>query len=207
MAASDPDDVIRSLRRFVWLALGIDPATLKPWTVRTQRTRAADDQRPVAVVEEATPLSTPHSRATIPQGDVQKMQGFAVVCYPVLRTSAPESAQEARRVATLIDRAFSCGLVTDDVPPVNIGGPWRLPIYDFRGVPIVGDAATRQGPADPYMHANVDETFSVRAVPDAMDELRFTVVANVRLTWWLGGRIPPAAPIVSDIPPTSLVQR
>lgn len=202
MAGGDPNDVLRSLRRYVGLMLGAPP-----WTVRAQRTRAVDDQRPVAVVEESTPLSTPRSRAGgWPQGDVQKMQGFAVMLYPAIETDPASAAQAARELAGLLDAGFSRGLVTDDVPPVMIGAPWRLPVYDFAAVPIVGAAADRKGPADPYMHANIDETFNVRAVQDPLDELRFTVVANLRVTWWAGGRIPPAAPIVADITRTAQVQ-
>ena len=30
------------------------------------------------------------------------------------------------------------GLVTDATPPVNIGAPWRVPVYDYAGVPVRG---------------------------------------------------------------------
>lgn len=196
MAGGDPEDVLRSLRRYVSQAL-----TSPPWTVRAQRTRVADDDRPVAVVEDSSPLTTPRSRAgMINQGDVQKMQAFAVMCYPVLADTAAGSALEARTVAYLLDAAFSRGLINDDDPDdvKNIGAPWRVPIYDFAGVPITG--ASRAGPDDPYMYANVDSTFSVRAIQDPLDELRFTVAANLRVTWWAGGRIPPAAPIATRMP-------
>ena len=199
MAGGAPDDVLRSLRRYVWLTLGSTDVT-PAWTVRVQRTRVADDERPVAVVEESGPLTTPFARATITQGDVQKMQSYAVVCYPVIETTAAAAAEGARQVAALLDAGFSRGLVTSDDPPVLIGGPWRLPIYDFAGVPVTGTASERKGPTEPYMHADIDLTFNVRPIQDALDELRFTVVANLRVNWWAGGRIPPAKPKVADYP-------
>lgn len=192
---NDPEDVIRSLRRYVALMLGSPP-----WSVRAQRTRVADEERPVAVVEGSGPLSTPFARtARVRQGDQQKARPFTVVCYPVVVwESAAEAAHGARELVTLLDAGFSRGLVTDDVPAVNIGGPFRVPIWDYAGVPIVG--ASRAGPADPYSYANVDPSFNVRDVQDPLDELRFTVVASLRLTWWQGGRVPPAAPVATSVP-------
>lgn len=191
MAGGDPEDVYRSLRRYVSLMLGSPP-----WTVRLQRSRVSDDERPVAVLEPGL-LGTASSRAgMVNQGDVQKAQPFTVVCYPALGATAALSAQIARELVVLLDAGFSRGLVTDDDPPVNIGAPWRTPVYDFAGVEIAG--ADRAGGGVAYMHANVAEGMSARAIQDPQDELRYTVVANLRLTWWAGGRIPPAAPLATD---------
>lgn len=189
---NDPDDVFRSLRRFVAMMLGSPP-----WTVRLQRTRVEDDQRPVAVLEPGV-LTTPFARRTIPQGDVQKQQTFTVVAYPVLGTTAPESAETARQVASLLDAGVSRGLVTDDVPPVNIGAPFRVPIWDYAGIPLTG--ANRAPAGAPYAHADVDQTFNVRPIQDAMDELRFTVVATLRMSWWQGGRAYPPQPVAASMP-------
>lgn len=191
---NNPDDVYRSLRRYVSLILGSPP-----WQVRLQRTRVSDDQRPVAILEPGL-LGTPFARRTIPQGDVQKQQTFTVVCYPVVGATAAEAAEDARGVASLLDAGFSRGLVTDAVPPANIGGPFRVPIWDYAGVPVTG--AGRAGPADPYAYADVDQTFNVRPVQDALDELRYTVVCTLRMTWWQAGRALPPAPLVTSMPPT-----
>lgn len=186
----DPEDVLRSLRRYVSLLLGSPP-----WTVRIQRTRVSDDERPVAIIEESGPLTTPHSRAgTINQGDVQKQQTYTIVCYPALSATAGESREVAGTLRSLLDAGFSRGLVDDSTaPPTNIGAPWRFPLYDFAGVPVTGIG--RRGPSMPYGYANVDD-FNVRPVQDAMDELRFTVLATARVSWWQGGRVPPTGPTV-----------
>lgn len=197
MANGDPTDLLRSCRRYVWLMLGGDP-----WTVRIGRVRASDDERPIAVVEPSSPLTTPFSRAgTLNQGDVQKAQTLTVVCYPPLAGSAQESAMTAEATAAALNDGFERGLITDDTPPKRIGAPWRLPIYDFAGVPITGPG--RAGPTDPYGYANVTVSgFNVRPVQDAMDELRYTVVATVPLTWWRAGRIAPEGPLITAIPGT-----
>lgn len=171
-----------------------------PWKVRLQRVRVSDDDRPTAVLEPGV-LGTLFARTgTINQGDVQKAQPFTIVCYPELGATAASSAEAARELAGLLDAGFSHGLVTSDVPPLNIGAPFRVPIFDFAGVPIEGE--NRAGPPDSYMHANVDEALNVRPIQDPADELRYTVVCNLRLTWWQGGRIPPVAPIATDMPGT-----
>lgn len=191
--SGDPDDVLRSLRRYVAQTLGSPP-----WSVRVQRVRVADDERPAAVIEQSSGLTTAHSRAgTRQQGDMQKLQTFTVVCYPTVEETAAESRQEAGRVASLLDAGFSRGLVTDDDPPKMIGAPWRVPVYDFSAVPITGP--DRGGPVEPYSYANVDPTFNVRPIQDPLDELRFTVVATVPLSWWQGGRVPPTAPTAAHL--------
>lgn len=197
MANGDPTDVLRSCRRYVWQIMGG-----QPWTVRVGRVRAGDDARPVAVVEASSPLTTMFSRAgTVSQGDVRKARTLTVVCYPVLGETAQDSAMVAEQCAALLNDGFERGLVTDDVPPKFIGAPWRLPLYDFAGVPVTGPE--RGGPVEPYSYANVTDTgFNVRPLQDAMDELRYTVVATVPLTWWRAGRIGRQGPLITDIPPT-----
>lgn len=198
MSAGDPDDVLRSLRRYVALILGSPP-----WRVRLQRTRVSDDERPVAVIEESSPLTEPFSRAGhASQGDVQQAQTFALMCYPTFDSTqaVAESAERARQLKRLVHAGFARGLVTDDAPPKNIGMPWRIPVYDFATVPIAGTPQERSGPAEPYMHADVGRGFNTRAIQDPLDEFRWTVVANVPVTWWAAGRIRPDAPLAERVP-------
>jgi hypothetical protein len=181
----DPDDVLRSLRRYVAMILGSPP-----WTVRLQRVSVSDDERPVAVLEPGA-LTTLFARRAVNQGDVEKAQTITVVCYPVVGADTPNSAEAARQVAGLLDAGVSRGCV-DATTGAFVGGPWRVPVYAFAGVPLTGQ--TRQGPSSPYMHASVAQTFSVRPIQDALDERRYTVTATIPLTWWQGGRVPPPAP-------------
>lgn len=187
------DDIHRSLRRFVWAALP------EGWTVRTERQPVADEERPVAVVEPASAITTGRHRVTIPQGLVEKHQSFSTMAYPALGATARESRLAAQEVATLLDQAFTVGLV-DGVK--NIGGPFLLAVYDFDGVPVTGRG--RAGPALPYGYADVED-LAVRPIQDPVDYLRFTVTADVRLAWEQGGRIPPAAPVAGHIVPTPVI--
>lgn len=193
MAGGDPDDIRRSLRRYVALLLNSPP-----WTVRLQRTRVSDDERPVAIIDPQM-LTTVWSRAGMrsgPSGDQQKAQPFAITCYPVLGDTAAAASEIATTLAHLLDAGFSRGLVTDDVPAVRYGAPWRIPVWDYVGVPVSGPG--RAGPASSYAHASVDQ-FNVRPIQDPLDELRFTVVANLRVTWWAAGLAADAAPLAGGI--------
>ena len=204
MANGSSSDIIRSLRRYAALMLGSPP-----WNVRIGRVRVSDDQRPVAVVDPSGPLTTPFARTgTLTQGDVQKARTLTIMAYPELAATAQQAELAAEELAELLTAGFERGLVTDGTPARMIGGPFRVPVYDFAGVAIVGSAAERAGPAEPYMHANVSESgFSVRALQDAMDELRYSVAVTVPLTWWRSGRERPSAPTVTSIPPTGAFGR
>lgn len=184
------DDIHRSLRRYIAQVL------VKPWIVRTERQPVENDQREVCVVEPASALTTGKARVAIPQGNVEKLQAFSAMAYPALMETARESRHEAQRVATLLDQAFTLGLVEGER---NIGGPFRLPVYDYDGVPVTG--ADRAGPDDEYGFAWVAD-LSVRPIQDPLDYLRFTVACDVRLSWEQGGRILPVAPVAVGMPGT-----
>lgn len=183
------DDRHRSIRRFVMNAVGSPP-----WTVRTEVQPVADEERPVAVVEPIGVAATTRSRTSIPQGEVERAQSFAVTLYPVLAETAAESRLEAAGVADLLDQAITVGLVTDVVPGVDpepdTGGellspPQMIPVYDFAGVAVKG--AARAGPAEYYGWLRVED-YGVQPLQDPEDPLRFTVVCTVRCSWEQAGR-------------------
>lgn len=187
------DDIHRSLRRYVAQVL------VKPWVVRMERQPVENDAREVCVVEPASGLTTGRHRVSIPQGNVEKLQAFSAMAYPAMMSTARESRHEAQRIATLLDQAFTLGLVEphEEGPPTNIGAPFRVPVYDYADVPVSGKE--RAGPADPYGYAWVDPGLSVRTIQDPLDYLRFTVACDLRLSWEQGGRIPPSAPVAAGM--------
>lgn len=189
-----PDDIHRSLRRYAAQALD-------GWTVRTQRSEVKDTERPLAVVEPASPITTTFARATVPQGDVSKVQAFSVMAYPALGDTPNESRLAASQVQQLLDAIITRGMVDDD--GASIAPPLRIPIYDYDGVPVVG--AGRAGPVAPYGWAWVED-HSANIVQDPLDHLRFTVPLDVRLSWAEAGRRVPDAPIVARVIPEPHVQ-
>lgn len=191
----DADDIHRSLRRYFAAVLA------PPWIVRTERQPVEDDKRRVCVVEPSSGVTTGKHRVSIPQGGVEKIQSYAAMAYPLLGETARESRAEAQSIASLLDQAITIGLVEpqESGPDKNIGGPFRIPVYDYEGVPVVGP--DRGGPADPYGYVWVND-LNVRPIQDTLDYLRFTVTCSMRLSWEQGGRIVAAAPLATAMPGT-----
>lgn len=172
-----PDDIHRSLRRYVSEAL-------PSWRVWTERDEVRDDARPVAVVEASSPLTQTFARSTVPQGDVSGLRAFSVQCYPELGDTPRDSRLLAEEVAQTLAGLVTLGLVADNGS--NIGYPLKVPIYDYANVPLTG--ANRAGPAEPYGFADIGRGFAVNPIQDPIDPLRWTVALDVQLSWWAAGR-------------------
>jgi hypothetical protein len=187
------DDRHRSIRRFLMNALGSPP-----WTLRTERQPVADDERPAGVVEVVSAAATLFARTSIPQGDIRRQQAFTITLYPALGPTAAEARLAAAQVADLLTDAIGVGLVVEGTGAL-LSAPEMLPVYDFAGVPVKG--ATRAGPAAPYGWLTVED-FPVRPLQDPEDPLRWTVVCDLRVSWWQGGRLGPNAPVAGSMPAT-----
>lgn len=185
------DDRHRSLRRFLMNALGSPP-----WRVRTERQPVADEQRPVAVVEVTTAATTLRARRSIPQGNIERGQTFAIVLYPALGASAAESRLEAATVADRLQDSIAVGLVDELDNDALLSAPEMLPVYDFAGVPVKG--ALRAGPPAPYGWLRVED-YPVRPVQDPEDPLRWTVVCDLRVSWEQAGRDVAPAPAAGSM--------
>jgi hypothetical protein len=188
------DDRHRSLRRFVMNALGSPP-----WIVRTERQPVPEEQRPVGFVEVSTPAVTISSRTSIPQGNVEKQQTFAITLFPEGAETAAEGRLIAEEAAELLSQAITVGLVTDDDPPELLTAPEMLPVYDFAGVPVKG--AARAGPEEPYGWLRVQDS-NVRPVQDPDDPLRWQIVCDLRVSWEQAGRDRPEGPLAGSMPGT-----
>lgn len=193
MTGFSMDDRHRSLRRFVMNSLGAPP-----WRVRTERQPVPDDDRPVAVVEATSAVTTTFARTSIPQGDVQRAQSFTITMYPVLEASAAESRLAAETVAEALSAAITFGLIDDEDPPGNLTAPDHLPVYDFAGVDVKG--TLRAGPDEHYGWMSIEDA-AVRTIQDPEDPLRWTVVCELRLTWWQGGRLGQGGPLAGSLEP------
>lgn len=180
------DDVHRSLRRYLAVALGTS------WSVRMEREVIGDDERPAMVVEASSPASAapgnPPARRTIPQGDYAVQQSFSATAYPTVYDTAREGGVEAKRVTQLLYDAIAVGLVNDDGS--NLGHPMAVPVWDYADVPAVGP--DRAGPVEPYAWAWVED-HSARPLQDPLDAKRWTVAMDVRLSWQRAGREAPPA--------------
>lgn len=197
------DDRVRSVRR--WLSASMDG---EAWSLHVLRVAVKDERRPAGVVEASTPAVTVQARTTVPQGDVMRRQTFSIALYPEFMEdgdvmSPADAAVRANAVAERLAASLLHGLMQDveeGEPPetvsVSYSPPERLPVWDYADVPTVG--AGRAGPAEPYGWLTVED-YPVRTIQDPEDQRRWTVVCDLRVSWWQGGRVAPDAPIVSEM--------
>lgn len=186
--AYSPEDVHRSLRRWCTLALDdvTDPGA--EWVVELVRREVADQERPVAVVENAGPMIPKRAQRQsigrlVGHGGMDRdlVQPWTLTAYPITEGSARDCALRAERIAAKLFDAVSLGMTVD-------GAPLRIALYEYEGLGF-----TEADPEDPYDYLWVDD-FSGRAIPDSFDDRRFTVVLTLRLSWRAPGRAMPPTP-------------
>lgn len=202
-----PDDVQRSIRRYLSQTLEtIDPA--KRWRLAFQAEQVRDDQRPQGLIELGRIAGSGRSRVAIPQGNVIEGAPVTITLWPEMHDAA--GALLNVRVAERYAKAYA-GQVYDlfrfglDLPPLPADhpthpnrprcGPERVPLYDYSQAATTGPPADRQGPADPHDWLWV-ESYSARAIQDPEDARRWTVIAELTVSWERPGRVgPPATPV------------
>jgi len=168
-------DVMRSLKRYVALALG------EAWEVRLL-VEEGTFGRPAAQIMEATGQTL-----TGPFHSVDAIQTFMVHAFPVERETVMESLLGAAEVEETLLRAFRMGGVDE-------GHAARLPLYDY------DDVASHQGSSarTPKDYARIlDLEISRTQSPE--DELLFTVTAEVRLGWRRDGQLPSDGRVAREI--------
>jgi hypothetical protein len=182
----EPDDVARSVRRYLGLLLPTGPPP--DWTLRLERRNVSDDARPVGVVllGEATTIE---ARETLEQGTVVDQYPVTVYLYPEVAEDAQVARREGDALRSLLHRLMKLGPALKDGPPELLdenerpkAGPYRLPLWDWDGIPSVGEAKDREPPE----HAHdamivVSDSLNVQNLDDEEDERRRTVVCEFRL--------------------------
>jgi hypothetical protein len=171
-------DALRSLKRYVALALG------DPWEVRLSREEGAFD-RPFARVWQVAgstyPLTSGKWLADI-------VQPFVVSAYPEPGMTVDESLLAAQAVEEAFFLAFRAG--------VGDGHPMRVPLYNYTGV-----ALDEPGVWMPKGFMRVND-LSTQPFPDPDDNLLWTVVCDVRLTWRRLAQTIPETPTLTSVPLT-----
>lgn len=167
-------DVLRSLKRYVSIALGDE------WEVRLL-VEEGTFQRPAAQVMEATGQTL-----TGPSHTFEAVQTFMVHAFPRSRDTVMESLVEAGKCEDALVRAFRIG--------VDKGRAARIPLYDYEEVPHTAGSTSR---LDQDFARILDLEISRTQSPQ--DELLFTVSAEVRLGWRRDGRLPSVGRVAQEI--------
>lgn len=168
-------DVLRSLKRYVSLALG------EEWEVNLVESEGTFS-RPAARVIAATP-----QQVSGPRHRLDAIQTFSVNAFPVAGTTAEESLIAAAEVEETLLSSLRIGGVDE-------ARAARIPLYDYDGTPWDEGSTTRREPD----YARVLD-LSVSRTASPADETLYTVSAEVRLGWSRDGAIPSGGRTVSDL--------
>lgn len=183
------EDAWRSLKRLVAEALP------EPWTVRLEAAQYQESERPLAIVDTVGDLTRTGVKPTIPGGQHVMAQTFVITAYPAVGDDPREARAEATRALRALDEMVTVGMVTRHGE--DLGGPLRLPMWDYDGVPLTGpDRGNRQNGWWQCMWA---ESWAGRVIADPQDDRRWTVPYTLRLTWDASGRVGPDAPLLRQI--------
>jgi hypothetical protein len=162
--AASPDDVVRSVRRWVGLWLP------EPWDIQYQKDD--DMERPAGLLVPATRVDSTGSAFL---RDYQR--DFDLFLYPTgFEADQLRSRVEAERLADEARRAFEQGVM---VGGVRISRTMRLPVWDHADVDWDQDIPSGRDPFD-WLPVRA---FGVEARVDPDDDTLFVVVATFRIVW------------------------
>jgi len=151
-------DAIRSLKRYVAIALGDD------YEVRLL-TEQGTFKRPAAQV-----MDTTANDLTGPRHTIDNLQSFSVHVFPEPGESVQESLGLAAVVENTMTDAFRIGLAG--------GHACRIPLFDYEDV--AWDEGTDARSYPDYLRVR---DCSVQRVQNPTEELLFTVTCDLRLAW------------------------
>lgn len=165
-------DILRSLKKYVALALGND------WEVRLTAEEGAF-RRPFCRVAQATPAMTRVEGARM----VRSQQTFTLYAYPIEKGTPDEARLEASRIEGVLLNAFAGqGAHTPSYyTPSYRGHGMRIPIYNYDGIDL--KTAATEGDRQYNDFARVSDPPSVGAQVDPEDELMWVVTADVPIAW------------------------
>lgn len=180
------EDTWRSLKR--WLAL----AFTDPWTIRLEQAQYVEEERPLIVVEPIGDMNRTGVQPTIPSRPQVVAQTFVITAYPALVDDPREARVLAEETLWLLDEIVTVGWVEDDVP---VGGPLRIPVWDYEAVPVGGPDRGNAHALDEWSQMAWVETWNGLTIPDPQDDRRFTVPYTLRLSWQADSRYVPGDPV------------
>lgn len=159
-------DVLRSLKRYVAIALGED------WEVRLQ-VEEGTFIRPAAIITD-----TPGGQSIDgPRRAMDIVQTFSINAFALPGATVMDSLAAASEVEETLVHAFRVG--------VGEGKAARVPLYDYDAVPVTDPSTSRNAPD----YARILD-LSVARVQAPTDELLFTVTVEVRLGWRRNADVP-----------------
>lgn len=169
-------DGLRSVKRYVSLALGPD------WEVRLSNEKGAF-RRPFARVLLLPGITFPAQSFVV----VKVIATMQIVAFPKRGVSPDASQLAAMDVVEQLWVAFGG-------PGVAEGHIYRVPLYDYAGVPISGpDSGVDETHRQPHDYMRVEAPPSVDPNVDPDDDSLWSVTANIRMSWVRSAAVPSTA--------------
>lgn len=168
------EDALRSLARYISESLG------EAWEVGLFADQGTFE-RPGVAVRTAGPMLVGGSRHTL-----DNTLPVAVYAYPEEGGSVEAGYVNAMATEESLWQAFNVGIAE--------GHPWRIPLYDYEGVPITEGSEMRRYPD--YLRV-VDLSIDSTQAPE--DEMKWTVIASLRLTWKRAGELAPGTRLAQEL--------
>lgn len=170
------NDALRSVARYMNEAFG------EGWEVGYFAEQGVFS-RPGVAVRSAGPLLTAGSRHTL-----DNTLPVAVYAYPAEGDTIEEGYANTTAAEESLWQAFNVG--------IGEGHPWRIPLYDYEGVPVDRSSSLRRYPD--YLRV-VD--LSIDSAQSPEDQQKWTVTASLRLTWKRTGELATGKRLVTQIKP------
>jgi hypothetical protein len=187
-------DAIRSLKRYVAIALGDDVE------VRMSGEKGVF-HRPFAKVTQV-----PSVQMTVESWHTAKIiAAYQVTVFPVRKDSADESQQEVQRLAERLWVAFGGpGVGTPTLSRVadpTRGFPMRIPLYDYEAIAVRGPAAfATEADRDPRDFMKLEAPPALQLTQNDDDELLWSIAANIRMSWLRSAAVPSTASTTVSVP-------
>jgi hypothetical protein len=178
------EDTWRSLKRLVAMAFP------DPWQIHLEMAQFSDDLRPLIVIDTVGDLARSGVQPTNPGRQHVLAQTFVMTAYPPILGDARLAREYATAVLQTFDDLVTLGWVNDE--GVDVGGPIRLPIWDYAGVPVVGPDRGNSDLDVEWVQIAWVDSYAGRVIGDPQDDLRWTVPYTLRLSWDAAGRRDPA---------------
>lgn len=188
-----PVDALRSVARYTALALGPD------YQVRMS-TEKGVFARPAARVVQLPSLQMLTARWNV----AQLTASYNIVAWPMPGTSADASNLAALDAADKLWTAFAgpgVGSPTIRRPADSTRGhPYRIPLYDYDGIPLDGATAfAPESARDPRDFLHMEAPPEVQVLNDPDEETFFAVAANIRMSWVRWAAVPSAQPVLQRV--------
>lgn len=166
-------DALRSVNRHVAMAFG------DAWEVRLSQQKG-DFYRPFVRVTQM-PTLTMNAESAV---NIRLTSAYQVVAFPSSQSTVDDSQANALAAVDTMYQAFTG-------PGVGKGRVYRVPLYDYTGIPYVGPEAFATENDRVYCdYLKVEGPPDITLNQDDDDDYLWSIAANIRMSWLRSAAVP-----------------